>query len=237
MATTVALTKDNFSTLNNFHQETTSRFLAGTDIFRSLRQSEIEELLSTGWLYRSTKGQIIYCEGEVLPHLYVIESGSVKLIRSSEHGKELIVGLAKRGDCIGSMAQSEPCGCFAQALENSVLFLIPRQMLRRFASSNPSFALDLLELKERQSVAAQAHAARLAFDTVPRRLAQLLLGISDQRHGALNYPVNQTDIANLIGRSRETVCSILSRLRRKGLLSIVKGRIRVLEREALAQLR
>ena len=86
-------------------------------------------------------------------------------------------------------------------------------------------------------MAAQAHAARLAFDTVPRRLAHLLLGITDQRYGTLNYPVNQTDIANLIGSSRETVCSILSRLRQKGLLSIVKGRIRVLEREALAQLR
>jgi CRP/FNR family transcriptional regulator len=237
MATTVTLTKDNYSTHTNLHQEATSRFLAATDVFRSLRAGEIEEVLASGWLYRSPKGQIIYCEGEVLPHFYVIESGSVKLIRTSEHGKELIIDLAGRGDCIGNMAQSEPSGCFAQALENSVLFLIPRQILKRMASSNPTFALDILAMKEQQSAAAQAHAARLAFDTVPQRLARLLRSISDDRYGTLKYPLNQTDIANMIGSSRETVCSILSRLRRKGLLSIVKGRIRVLDREGLARVR
>lgn len=237
MATTVTLAKENYSTRTNFDQGATSRFLAATAMFRSLRAGEIEEVLSTGWLHRSTKGQIIYCEGEALPHVYVIESGSVKLIRTSEHGKELIVDLAGPGDCIGNLAQAEPSSCFAQALENSVLFLVPRQILRRTASSNPAFALDLLEMKEKQSAAAQAHAARLAFDTVSQRLARLVLTISDDRYGTLKYPVNQTDLANMIGSSRETVCSILSRLRRKGYLSIVKGRIRVLEREGLARVR
>jgi CRP-like cAMP-binding protein len=104
-------------------------------------------------------------------------------------------------------------------------------------SSNPTFALDLLAMKEQQSAAAQAHAARLAFDTVPQRLGRLLLSISDDRYGILKYPVNQTDIANMIGSSRETVCSILSRLRRQGLLSIVKGRIRILDREGLSRVR
>jgi CRP-like cAMP-binding protein len=80
-------------------------------------------------------------------------------------------------------------------------------------------------------------ASRLAFDTVPHRLAQLLLSVSDLRYGTLKYPINQTEIANMIGSSRETVCSILSRLRREGMLSIVKGRIRILQREKLAEVR
>jgi CRP-like cAMP-binding protein len=135
------------------------------------------------------------------------------------------------------MAHTQPTGCFSQALEDSVLFMIPRQSLRRVAIGNPAFALDLLEMTERRSVAAQATAARLAFDTVPHRLAQLLLGISDKRYGTLRFPVNQTEIANLIGSSRETVCSILSRLRRKGWISIVKGRIRIVDRDGLGAVR
>ena len=97
--------------------------------------------------------------------------------------------------------------------------------------------MDLLETSEKQSFDAQTVAARLAFETVPRRLAHLLLGISDLRYGTLKYPLNQTEIANLIGSSRETVCSILSRMRREGYLSIVKGRIRVLDRERLGAVR
>jgi CRP/FNR family transcriptional regulator len=135
------------------------------------------------------------------------------------------------------MVYARPTGNLAQALEDSRIFLIPHQSLRRIAASNPSFALDLLKTSERLFLDAQASATRLAFDTVPHRLAQLLITISDLRYGTLRYPVNQTEIANLIGSSRETVCSILSRLRRDGLISIVKGRIRILQRERLSSVR
>lgn len=236
MATTVAVTKDSYARVSQTHQSL-ARFLADADVFRCLQPAEIGAVAAMGWSQRTSRGQIIYCEGEILPHLYVIESGSVKLVRASEDGKELIVGLLGRGECFGNVAHSQPSGCFAQALEDSTLFAVPRQTLRRVAASKPSFALDLLELAERQSTAAQAHAARLAFDTVPQRLAQLLLRISDPRYGTLRYPVNQTDLANLIGSSRETVCAILSRLRRRGVVSIVKGRIRVLQRERLPEIR
>jgi CRP/FNR family transcriptional regulator len=179
----------------------------------------------------------LYCEGEQLRYLYLIESGSVKLIRNSDEGKELIVGLAGPNECFGPISHSQPSGCLAQALEDSALFLIPLPSVRRVAMSNPAFALDLLGISEKQSFDAQTTAARLAFETVPRRLAHLLLGISDLRYGTLKYPLNQTEIANLIGSSRETVCSILSRMRKEGYLSIVKGRIRVLDRDRLGAVR
>jgi CRP/FNR family transcriptional regulator len=169
--------------------------------------------------------------------MYLVESGSVKLIRHSEDGKELIVGLAGPGECFGSLVHSQPTGSLSQALEDSKIYLVPHQSVRRIAAANPSFALDLLKMSEQHFIEAQAMAARLAFDTVPHRLAQLLLAISDLRYGTLRYSVNQTEIANLIGSSRETVCSILGRLRRERMISIVKGRIRVLEREKLAAVR
>jgi CRP/FNR family transcriptional regulator len=203
-------------------------------VFGSLKERELSELVSVGWWYRISRGQVVYCAGEVLHHLYVIESGSVKLIRSSEEGKELIVGLAGSGDTFGSAVHSRPTGCLAQALEDSALYLIPHQSVRRIAAANAAFALGLVKLSEKHSFEAQATAARLAFNSVPQRLAHLLLDISDPRYGTLKYPINQTELANMIGSSRETVCSILSRLRRRGLISIVKGRIRVLERDRLA---
>ncbi len=141
------------------------------------------------------------------------------------------------GECFGAMAQPLLAPSLAQALANSVVHVIPLPGVRSVAADNPSFALDLLEVSEEQWVSAQATAARLAFESVPRRLATLLLGISDQRYGTLNFPLNQTEIANLIGSSRETVCSILNRLRRDGMLSIVTGRIRLVDRVRLAEVR
>lgn len=237
MSTMIALTKEALTPAAHPTQESTLRFLKTVRVLRSLRDSELEEVAAVGWSQRAHRGQILYCEGEPLRYLYVVESGSVKLIRNSEEGKELIVGLVSPGNCFGSMIHSQPSGCLAQALEDTVLLSIPLQSMRRFAATNPAFAFDVLEIWENQSVAAQTIAARLAFETVPQRLAHLLLGISDTRYGTLKYPLNQTEIANLIGSSRETVCSILSRLRRDGYLSINKGRITVLERERLAEVR
>jgi CRP/FNR family transcriptional regulator len=237
MATTAAVTKEDTTAAHSIRPEAPGRFVSNARVFSSLKQKEIEDLLSIGWTYRIAKGQVIYCAGDVLQHLHLVESGSIKLIRDSEEGKELIVGLVGPGECFGSLVHSQPTGNLSQALEDSKIFLVPHQWVRRIAAANPSFALDLLKMSEQQLIEARAMAARLAFDTVPHRLAQLLLATSDLRYGTLRYPINQTEIANMIGSSRETVCSILSRLRREGMLSIVKGRIRILDREKLAEVR
>ncbi len=99
-------------------------------------------------------------------------------------------------------------------------------------ASTLCLVLDMVCLWDRHREAETA-AARLAFETVPARLAHLLLDTSDPRSGAMSFPLNQTEIANLIGSSRETVCSILNQFRRGGWLEIERGRIRVIDRRGL----
>jgi len=237
MATQIAFTRQDLGVRPLPQAEAAGRFLSGTRLFRSLKESQVRSLAARGSFYQAERGQILYSQGELLNHLYVVQSGSVKLVRNSEDGKELIVNLVGIGECFGAMAQQLLAPSLAQTLEDSVVHMIPLSGVRNVAADNPSFALDLLEVSEAQSMAAQTTAARLAFESVPRRLATLLLGISNLRYGTLNFPLNQTEIANLIGSSRETVCSILNRLRRGGMLSIVKGRIRLVDRARLAEVR
>ena len=237
MATQIAFATQDLNVRRLPQAEATGRFLSGTRLFRSLSESEVRALAALGSSHQAERGQILYCEGELLNHLYLVQSGSVKLIRNSEDGKELIVNLVGVGECFGAMAHPLLAPSLAQALADSIVHVIPLLGVRNVASDNPSFALDLLEVSEEQWVAAQTTAARFVFESVPRRLATLLLGISDLRYGTLTFPLNQTEIANLIGSSRETVCSILNRLRRDGMLSIVKGRIRLVDRARLAAVR
>ena len=60
---------------------------------------------------------------------------------------------------------------------------------------------------------------------------------SSARSGKLQFPLNQTEIANLIGSSRETVCSVLNQLRRDGLLTIQRGKIKIVDWDGLAAVR
>jgi CRP/FNR family transcriptional regulator len=176
----------------------------------------------------------LFQESQALAHLYVVSSGSFKLLRHSEDGREFIVDLAGRGDSFGAIAEPATAPAAARALEDSILLAIPVAAVRRALERNPSLALRAVQEAERKLRAAEIRAARCAFESVPRRLAALLLETSDRRSGLLRFPLNQSELASFIGSSRETVCSILNQMRREAVVETSRGRIRLLDRKRLA---
>ena len=207
--------------------------LADITLFGVLSVDELEELLAASTSRRVARRQVVYCEGETLTHLYLAQTGSIKLVRHSEEGKELIVALARPGECFGALAEPLESRTLAQALEDSIILVVPLAAVRHALARNPRFATGLLVQALKRHQDAETAATRLAFETVPQRLAHLLLEVSDPRSGQLATPLNQTEIANLIGSSRETVCSILNQFRRQGLLDIDRGRLRIVDRALL----
>ena len=236
MATQIALTKELVGSQPR-PRSVVEGFLEGARLFESLKDRELHALTSTGSSHRVGRGHVLYWEDEPLNELFLVRSGSVKLVRNSEDGKEFIVHLVAAGECFGAMARPLAARSLARTLETSLIQVIPLRAIRRAAEANPTFALALLEVSEKQCLSLQTNASGLAFDSVPRRLARILLDISDRRHGTLSIPLNQTELANLIGSSRETVCSTLSRFSREGMLTMVKGRIHVRDRNHLASVR
>ncbi len=157
----------------------------------------------------------------------------MKLVCHSQEGREFIVDLAGRGDSFGATVEPSTAAVVALALEESTLVAVPVGAVRRAIERNPAFALRVLREAERRMRAAENRAARLAFESVRRRLVALLLEASDRRSGFLRFPLNQSDLASFIGSSRETVCSILNQLRREGIVETSRGRIRMLDRNRL----
>lgn len=205
-------------------------------LFAPLAQDELEELAKASSRSRTERQQILFSEGEAVDRLYVVELGSFKRARQSRAGKELIVGLLGPGQCFGGLGETTESGVSVQALETSTAIGIPLAAVRRVAAANPSFALRLVRLAETWHREAEAAAARMAFESVPERLAAFLLESFRPESGELRYPVNQSEIASLIGSSRETVCALVNRFRRSGMLEIQRGRIRVVAPDRLAEL-
>ncbi len=203
------------------------------DLFSGLPGEEIEALDSSSTIERVSRSRTLFQHGQALSHLYLVSSGSVKLVRHSEEGREFIVGLAGRGDSFGAMVEPSTATAAALALEESTLLAVPIASIRRAVERNPAFALRLVREAERRLRATESRAARLAFESVRTRLVALLLEASDRRSGFLRFPLNQSDLASFIGSSRETVCSILNELRREGIVEASRGRIRMLDRKRL----
>lgn len=204
-------------------------------LFQGLSPDELDGLIASSSSQRIPRQQVVYCAGETLTNLYVPQAGSFKLVRHSEEGKELIVAIARPGECFGALAAPRESQTLAQALEDSTLLAVPVSAVRRTLARDPDFAVRLLQHAQNRHEASETTATRLAFESVPQRLAHVLLDVSNQSSGELETPLNQTEIANLIGSSRETVCSILNQFRRRGLLTSMRGRLRIVDRSKLSR--
>ena len=75
------------------------------------------------------KGKFLFLEGEDSSSLYLIERGAVKVFRSLESGRELILGLFRYGDAIGEVALIDGNGypASASAHEDSTVLLMRRE--------------------------------------------------------------------------------------------------------------
>jgi CRP-like cAMP-binding protein len=202
-------------------------------LFGGLPKDEIEALDSSSAIERVFRSRILFQLGQTLSHLYVVSSGSLKLVRHSEEGREFIVDLIGRGDSLGALVEPLIAPGAALALEESLLLVVPVSVVRRALERNPALALRAVRETERRLRMAESRAARLAFESVRRRLVALLLDATDRRSGLLRYPLNQSELASFIGSSRETVCSILNQLRREGIVETSRGKIRMLDRKRL----
>ena len=120
-------------------------------LFESLPDEIFRNLVASSTSHRLERQTLVFCEGERLDHLYVVLSGSFKLVRHSETGKELIVALARTGDIFGALSESIESASLSQALEESVLLSIPHAVIRRTVSRHAPFALTLMQLSEARS--------------------------------------------------------------------------------------
>jgi len=204
-----------------------------SDLLGGLPGEEIQALDSSSAVERVSRAQVLFQEDHVLSHLYVVSSGSFKLVRYSAEGREFIVDLAGRGAAFGALVEPTLAAVTARALEESTFLAVPVAAVRRALERNPELALRAVSESERRLRAAEVRAARFAFESVPRRLAALLLEATDRRSGVFRFPLNQAELASIIGSSRETVCSILKQFRREGIVETPRGQIQVIDRRRL----
>jgi CRP/FNR family transcriptional regulator len=104
---------------------------------------------------------------------------------------------------------------------------------------HPEISLKLVAGLVRRLRAANVRLSRQSFQTVPSRVAGILSQLSReaQDNGSgdgnpteeVTIQMNQTDLAQLAGTSRESVSRFLAELERAGVVRSGRGRVTVLE--------
>jgi CRP/FNR family transcriptional regulator, cyclic AMP receptor protein len=214
--------------------------LARVRLFADLSSSELIGLAALMRPRAYARDEVIYLRGDPGTALYVIASGRVKIALNSPDGKELILRRLEAGEFHGELAllDDEPRSADAIASEPSVLLVLQRDAFRQFLAEHPTVATKLLATLSHYLRRNTELIQDATFLDVPARLARVLLelaGVEGLPPAGAVIPdrLKQTEIASLVGATRESVNKWLGAFEKQGLIRFERGQITLLQPEGL----
>jgi CRP/FNR family transcriptional regulator, cyclic AMP receptor protein len=200
--------------------------LARVPLFERLSAVELGKLESLTRRQRFRADTAVFFQDDPSDSLYVVLSGSAKVFRTSEDGRDRILTTLRTGDSFGELAMIEgrPRSATVQTLEDTELLCLFRRDFQRFAGEHPDVLYKLLQSMCERVRRIDEDILDLSFKDVPYRLLRLLSQLLS-RHGEsgpdgwrLAMPLSLRDLASMVGANEETVGRLLDRYEREGLV-------------------
>lgn len=179
-----------------------------------------EELMEVGKLVRRknfpSKARV-FSMGESIKGLYILRYGSIKLVRYSPDGNEVIVEVLRSGDFYGGDQMFHQAFTHEDAitLEETGVCFIKNQDLLEMISKNPDIAIKIIQVLSAMHNEDRTLLSILGEKNALHRLALFLLWESN-KHPFEPLSLTREDIARRISLTQETVSRKLSQLRREG---------------------
>jgi CRP/FNR family cyclic AMP-dependent transcriptional regulator len=199
-------------------------FLENVPIFADLEEPDLKKIEKLGLRKKYKKGNIVVLEKEMGAALFVIISGKVKIVRTDEDGREVILSIFGPGEFFGEMSLLDGLARSASvvALAKAELFMIHRRDFLKLVNEHPQVAISLLGELTTRLRKADTQIKSLSLKDASGRVANVILMLADDigvfRKGKVEIdelPLQQ-DMANMAGTSRETVSRMLHQFIREG---------------------
>jgi CRP/FNR family transcriptional regulator, cyclic AMP receptor protein len=215
-------------------------FLRNVPIFADLEEKELERIAKLGTRQKYKRGNIVVLEKESGAALFVIISGKVKVVRTDEEGREVILSMFGPGEFFGEMSLLDGLARSASvvAVSKSELFMIHRRDFLESLHQFPAIGIALLAEMAMRLRKADMQIKSLSLKDAAGRVANVLLILADDvgvfRKGKVeidDLPLQQ-DVANMAGTSRETVSRMLHEFVREGSIHLKGNKLTINDYEA-----
>ena len=182
---------------------------------------------------RFAAGQRIYSPGEAPRGWIAVTSGRVRVGLTADTGHEVTLYRLTAGEaCLlttSALLNSDKLNAEAIAETDVEALLIPTRLFERLLAEDAEFRREALRNYAERVTDLVLLIQDTLFHALPERLARLLLQRESDGHVAATHQV----LASELGTAREVVTRALSNFEREGLLEILRGRLRILDRPAL----
>jgi CRP/FNR family transcriptional regulator, cyclic AMP receptor protein len=217
-------------------KESALDLLGQVPLFAELEQDELDRFSRVAVPRSFPKGTRVFHEGDHSDACYIIREGSFRVTREHPDGRAITLANLGPGDIFGELAMldGEVRSASVEALSDGDLLALPAADVRGLLARHPEITVKLVAALVRRLRQANERISRQSFQTVPSRVAgvlsQLVAEEAPWRGGeGVTIRMNQADLAQLAGTSRESVSRFLAELDRAGVVKVGRGRVTIVE--------
>lgn len=217
------------------------RLIRSVPLFAELEDAELERVSRVAVPRSYPPSTRVFHEGDTSDACYIVRSGTFRVTREHPDGRAITLATLGEGDIVGELAMldGEVRSASVEALSDVELLAISAPDMRGLLERNPEITSKLVVALTRRVRETNERVSRQSFQTVPSRVAGVLSqlvteeGPSSPGHEGPTIRMNQADLAQLAGTSRESVSRFLAVLERAGVVRVGRGRVTVIEPDRL----
>lgn len=209
-------------------------------LFESADEAALADIARQLRRRRFRRGETIFHQGDPGDALHIVSTGAVKIVLPSIEGEEAIIATLRSGDFFGELAllDGAPRSATAVAIEASETWTLSRELFLATLDRDRALRDALIAGLAHELRRLTGHVEELHFLDLAGRLAsRLARSAREAQPGAnevrLDWPYTQSDLAAMIGGTRQSVNKLLSGLVDRGLVSIEKDTLVIPDVEAL----
>ena len=172
--------------------------------------------------------------GAQFESLYAVRSGFFKSYVLAEDGREQVTGFQMAGDIVGlESIEADAHGTTVEALDDSIVCVIPFAALERTAGRLPGLQRQLFRMLSREIARDQSMMMLLGTMHAEGRVAAFLLNLSQRFHqrgyadAEFNLRMTREEIGSYLGLKLETVSRVFSRLQQSRLIDVQNRHVRI----------
>jgi CRP-like cAMP-binding protein len=213
-------------------------------LFAKVDDDTLELCASSLRVRRYRKNETIFHQGDPGDSLYIIESGSVKIVLPSPEGEEgAIIATLMRGDFFGELAllDGAPHSATAVAIAPTEALVLRRDRFDDLVETQPQLRKALFAGLVTELRRLTGHVEELHFLDLPGRLASRIVRLaSESQPGVttdirLDWPFTQSDLAAMIGGTRQTVNRLLADMTAQDLVRLERDALIIPDLDRLAR--
>ena len=203
-----------------------------------------EQVLHLGRKKEFKHGEVIINAGELVQELCYLQSGIVRMKRTSWDGAEKIIMHIEQNSLFSEAPFfiNRPIRSYFTCYQDATVYFFSRQTVENMLPQYPEIAKDIIRtLSEKLSVLSN-QSASLGLDSLDQRIIKFIL----LRYNSMPLHANEVislgslrmkDIASILGAHRATLYKSLKELEKADLIKMLpKNKVQILDVEGLAAL-